>query len=103
MADHSVAFRALADASRLRIVEELSREPMTVRQLTDRLPITQSAVSQHLDVLRRAELVSYAPRGASNIYRIDPRGLGAVRAWLDQYWDEALQNYSRLFEEEEEE
>ena len=56
---------------------------MTVRQLTDRLPITQSAVSQHLAVLRKAELVAFEPRGASNLYRIDPRGLGAIRGWLE--------------------
>jgi len=99
MADHQAIFKALAEPSRCQIVEHLSREPLTVRQLTDRLPIGQSAVSQHLEVLRKAELVRFEPRGASNVYRIDPRGLGAVRAWLDRYWDEALGNYARLLED----
>ena len=98
MADHNDAFRALADGSRRRIVESLARRPMTVRQLTDGLPMSQSAVSQHLTVLRKAELVAFEPRGASNVYRIDPRGLGAIRAWLDRHWTEALGNYARLFE-----
>ena len=99
MTNHSAVFKALADPSRLRILEQLSGEQLTVRQLTDRLPITQPAVSQHLDVLRRAELVAFEPRGASNVYRIDPRGLGAMRAWLDRHWDSALANYSRLLDE----
>jgi DNA-binding transcriptional ArsR family regulator len=97
MTNHA-AFRALADPSRRRIVEFLARKPMTVRELTDRLPITQSAVSQHLEVLRKAKLVAFEPRGASNVYRVDPRGLGAIRAWLDRHWDEALANYAQLFE-----
>lgn len=99
MPDHRLALKALADTTRQQIVETLAGRPMTVRELTDRLPISQSAVSQHLEVLRKAELVAFEPRGASNIYRIDPRGLGAIREWLDRYWDEALGNYTRLFEE----
>ena len=84
-------------------VEALAAGPMTVRQLTDGLPISQSAVSQHLNVLRQAELVAFEPRGASNVYRIDPRGLGAVRAWLDRHWTEALGNYASLFDDDGEE
>lgn len=98
MTDHNAAFRALADLSRRRIVESLAGQPMTVRQLTDRLPISQSAVSQHLNVLRKAGLVAFEPHGASNVYRIDPRGLGTIRGWLDRYWTEALGNYAGLFE-----
>jgi DNA-binding transcriptional ArsR family regulator len=100
MTDDVSAFKALADPSRRRIVESLARRPMTVRQLTDGLPISQSAVSQHLNVLRQAELVAFEPRGASNVYRIDPRGLGAVRAWLDRHWTEALGNYASLFDDD---
>jgi DNA-binding transcriptional ArsR family regulator len=100
MTDDVSAFKALADPSRRRIVESLARRPMTVRQLTDGLPISQSAVSQHLNVLRQAELVAFEPRGASNVYRIDPRGLGAVRAWLDRHWTEALGNYANLFDDD---
>jgi DNA-binding transcriptional ArsR family regulator len=102
MANHTLALKALSDPTRQQIVETLSGGRMTVRELTDRLPISQSAVSQHLEVLRKAELVAFEPRGASNVYRIDPRGFGAIRAWFDRYWDEALGNYARLFEEGEE-
>lgn len=101
MANSNAVFKALAGSSRRRIVEALSRQPMTVRELTDKLPISQSAVSQHLEVLRKAQLVSFERRGASNIYRIDPRGIGAIRAWLDQYWSRALEKYAKLVEEDE--
>src|SRR5690349_10201625 len=100
MTNHSASLKALADPSRQWIVEQLSRQPMTVRQLTDRMTISQPAVSQHLDVLRKARIVTFEPRGASNVYRIDPRGLGALRSWLDRFWDEALSSYARLFYEE---
>jgi DNA-binding transcriptional ArsR family regulator len=47
-------------------------------------------VSQHLKVLKEAGLVDDKPEGTRRVYRIDPRGLGALRAWLDQFWDQAL-------------
>jgi DNA-binding transcriptional ArsR family regulator len=50
-------------------------------------------VSQHLKVLKEAGLVSDRTEGTQRIYTIDPKGLGALRAWLDQFWDEALENF----------
>ena len=92
-------FKALADPSRRSIVERLSTRPMTVREITDGMAISQPAVSQHLDQLKKAGLVRVEGRGASNVYRIDPEGLGVIRAWLDRHWSQALDNYSRFFEQ----
>jgi DNA-binding transcriptional ArsR family regulator len=47
-------------------------------------------VSQHLAVLKTAGLVTDRAEGTRRVYQIDPNGLGAIRAWLDQFWDEAL-------------
>jgi DNA-binding transcriptional ArsR family regulator len=47
-------------------------------------------VSQHLKVLKEAGLVADRPEGTRRVYYIDPNGLGALRRWLDQVWDEAL-------------
>jgi DNA-binding transcriptional ArsR family regulator len=47
-------------------------------------------VSQHLKVLKEASLVADRPEGTRRVYHIDPQGLGALRKWLDQFWDEAL-------------
>jgi hypothetical protein len=46
-----------------------------------------------LKVLKDAHLVRDETVGARRIYRIDPRGLGPLRAWLDRFWDEALESF----------
>jgi DNA-binding transcriptional ArsR family regulator len=55
--------------------------------------VSRPAVSQHLKVLKEAGLVSEDQDGARRIYRIDPQGLGQLRRWLDQFWDDALTNF----------
>ncbi len=85
---------ALSDPTRRRIVELLHRSPSSVRELTDRLPVSQPAVSQHLKVLRQARLVRSTPVGASNVYVLDPEGLTAVRSWLESVWDDVLDAFA---------
>jgi DNA-binding transcriptional ArsR family regulator len=58
------------------------------------LPVTRPAVSQHLKVLKEAGLVDDRAEGTRRIYQIDPKGLGAMRAWLDQFWDSALSAFA---------
>lgn len=81
---------ALADPTRRQVFEMIASGPRSVAELARALPVSQPAVSQHLKVLREAQLVRAEPRGASNIYHIDPRGLGEMRAWLDSIWTNAL-------------
>jgi DNA-binding transcriptional ArsR family regulator len=54
------------------------------------MPVSRPAVSQHLKVLKKAGLVREQRDGARHLYGIDPKGLGALRRWLDQFWDSAL-------------
>jgi DNA-binding transcriptional ArsR family regulator len=61
-----------------------------VSAIAEGLPVSRPAVSQHLKVLKAAGLVSDRQDGARRIYAIDPQGLGAMRAWIDQFWDAAL-------------
>ena len=84
------ALSALADPTRRRIFERLRDGQKPVRMLADGLPVSRPAVSQHLKVLKDAGLVDARASGTQRVYHIDPRGLGALRAWLDQFWDEAL-------------
>jgi len=84
------ALQALADPTRRRVFERLSHGPQPVGRLADGLPVSRPAVSQHLKVLKEAELVSEEQDGTRRIYRIDPHGLAALRAWLDQFWESAL-------------
>lgn len=84
------ALTALADPTRRRIFERLRKGPRPVGKLAAGLPVSRPAVSQHLKVLKEAGLVQEERDGARHVYSIDPKGLGQLRAWLDQFWDSAL-------------
>lgn len=86
----SAALDVLHDPTRRRVLELLRDGERSVRELTDQTTVTQPAVSQHLRVLREAGLVVARPEGTRRMYRIDPSGLSAVRAWVDSFWDDAL-------------
>jgi DNA-binding transcriptional ArsR family regulator len=72
------------------VLERLSDRPMAVGEIAEGMPVSRPAVSQHLKVLKEAGLVSDRQDGARRIYAIDPKGLGAMRAWLDRFWESAL-------------
>ena len=90
MAYRGAVFLALADETRRDVFERLRSGPKSVGEIAHGLPVSRPAVSQHLKVLKEAGLVADEADGARRIYRIDPQGLGALRAWLDRFWDEAL-------------
>jgi DNA-binding transcriptional ArsR family regulator len=93
-------FAALAEPMRAKIVETLAERPMAVGELAALLPVTRPAVSQHLKVLKEARLVRDHAEGTRRIYAIDPAGLGALRAWLDRFWDQSLAAYGAAAEKE---
>ncbi|MER9971874.1 metalloregulator ArsR/SmtB family transcription factor [Mesorhizobium sp. M0060] len=86
---------ALADPTRRKVFELIADRPRSVIDLTRVLPVSQPAVSQHLKVLKEARLVRAEPKGASNIYHLDPHGLGEMRAWLDRMWGDAIDAFKR--------
>ncbi len=85
-----LAFRALADDTRRAVFERLAAGPRAVGELAEVLPVSRPAVSQHLKVLKQAGLVTDRADGNRRVYQIDAAGLGAMRAWLDQFWEHAL-------------
>jgi DNA-binding transcriptional ArsR family regulator len=91
---YDIALAALADPTRRRIFEKLRSGPKAVSALAQGLPVSRPAVSQHLRVLKEAGLVVDKPEGTRRVYYIDPQGLGALRKWLDQFWDNTLQAYA---------
>jgi DNA-binding transcriptional ArsR family regulator len=101
MANASLAFAALGDPTRREIFERLARSPSAVGKLASELPVSRPAVSQHLKVLKDAGLVVHRTHGTRNVYEIDPNGLGALRAWLDQFWAEALDAFKAEVEKDE--
>ncbi len=102
MTNASRALAALGDATRREIFDRLAERPSSVGALAAQLPVSRPAVSQHLRVLKEAGLVEETPDGTRRIYRIDPRGIGAMREWLDQHWDRALAAFANFVEDTEE-
>jgi DNA-binding transcriptional ArsR family regulator len=84
---------ALADGTRLAIVARLSEGPLPVGRLAAGLPVTRSAVSQHLKILKEAGLVEDVAEGTRRIYRLNPIALAALRDQLDTFWRRALAGY----------
>lgn len=83
-----------ADPTRRAVLTALRTGPRSVGEIAGQLPVSQSAVSQHLRVLRDAGLVTVEPVGTRRLYRVDLDGLAEVRAWFDQFWDDVLEAFT---------
>ncbi len=100
MANGESALAALADPTRRAIFEAVARRPQAVGELAAGMPVSRPAVSQHLRALKDAQLVADEAVGTRRIYRLDPRGIGMMRDWLDRHWDQALAAFQQLADEE---
>jgi DNA-binding transcriptional ArsR family regulator len=85
---------ALADGTRRAIVDRLAEGEQAVGQLAAGLPVTRSAVSQHLKILKDAGLVTERAAGTRRLYRLNPAAVAALRDQLDTYWQRALARYA---------
>ena len=101
------AFDVLGDPVRRRILELLAggehSSGVMVAVVQAEFGITQSAVSQHLKVLREARLLTSAPAGNRHIYQVDPAGVAALRDYLDGFWNRSLAAFKRAAEDGQEE
>jgi len=91
---------ALGDPTRRAIFERLGAGPRAVGELASELPVSRPAVSQHLKVLKEAGLVVDTKHGTRRLYRLDPDGVGAVRAYFDTFWNQALAAFKTTLEQE---
>jgi DNA-binding transcriptional ArsR family regulator len=89
---------ALADPTRRAIFERLGERPQTPGELANDLPVSRPAVSQHLKVLKEAGLVVDTAAGTRHIYRLNPDGLAALRAYLEGFWNRALEAFKTAAE-----
>ena len=87
------ALDCLGDPTRRTVFERLRSGPMSVGEIAETMTISRPAVSQHLALLKEAGLVKNEPVGTRRVYYIDPHGLSVVRAWFDQFWDQALMSF----------
>jgi len=81
---------ALGDPTRRKLFEKLRSGPCSVNELVSVVPISQPAVSQHLKVLRDAQLVRVEKHGKQRIYRLNPVGLTELRTYVETLWDDVL-------------
>ncbi len=94
---------ALGDPTRREIFERLAVRPSAVGDLARGLPVSRPAVSQHLKVLKEAGLVKEVSEGTRHIYSLDPRGIAAMRRWLDSHWASALDAFKQFADQEDQE
>ena len=94
---------ALGDPTRRAIFERLAQSPSSVGAIAGELPVSRPAVSQHLKVLKQAGLVSDRQDGTRRIYSLDPRGVGALRAYVERFWNQSLAAFKQAAEQRDEE
>lgn len=94
---------ALGDPTRRAIFELLADHPRAVGELAGELPVSRPAVSQHLRVLKESGLVVDTRAGNRRIYRLNPDGVGSLRAELERFWSKALTAYKAAVEQPTEE
>jgi DNA-binding transcriptional ArsR family regulator len=99
----SVVIEALGDPTRRAIFERLAQGSAAVGELAQVVPVTRSAVSQHLKILKGVGLVSDRAVGTRRVYTVDPEALAALREYFDAFWHQSLAAFARAAEHTKEE
>ena len=92
------ALKALADPGRRRILTLIREEEHSAGKIAAEFTVTWPAISQHLRVLKEAGLVTERREGTRRLYRARPEGLREVRAFLDDFWEDRLEQLKREVE-----
>jgi DNA-binding transcriptional ArsR family regulator len=90
---------ALGDPTRRAIFERLADGPKAVGEIANELPVSRPAVSQHLKVLKQAGLVTDRAEGTRRLYQLNPHGIQDLRAYFDQFWNQALASFKEAVDE----
>ncbi len=91
---------ALGDGTRRAILDRLLRGPSSVGKLAAGFPISRPAISQHLQILKAASLVTDQVSGTRHVYQLNPQGFESLRAYFDQFWASALIAFQEKVEEQ---
>lgn len=89
---------ALGDPTRRQIFEIIAGGRASVSEIAEQLPVSRPAVSQHLRVLKEAELVRDTAEGTRRYYELDQAGIQALSSYLEQFWDHALHRFKEAAE-----
>jgi DNA-binding transcriptional ArsR family regulator len=98
--ENAQGWTTLADPNRRSILMKLAEGERTVGELTEALPVSQPAVSQHLKVLKQVGLVTDRAEGTKRVYRLNETGVAALHDQLDTFWQRTMSGFGRLMEDE---
>ena len=90
---------ALGDATRRAILARLLTGPLPVGELAREFPVSRPAISQHLRLLKQANLVVDRPIGTRRVYQLHPEGFNSLREYFEQFWSLALDSFKKKVEE----
>jgi DNA-binding transcriptional ArsR family regulator len=90
----SLVLAALGDPTRRSLLELLRASPLHVEEIARNLPVSRPAVSQHLKILKEAQLVCEHQQGARHYFSLNPAGFGSLREYADSMWQHALDAFA---------
>ena len=94
------SFNALGDATRRAILDRLLNAPASVGKLAAEFPISRPAISQHLKILKDANLVVDHSEGTRRVYQLNPAGFDPLREYFEKFWSRALHAFKNKVEEQ---
>jgi DNA-binding transcriptional ArsR family regulator len=98
------AFRALADPTRRQILLHLSKQDMSIGEVSENFEMTRAAIKKHLVILEEGNLISVHANGRERINRLEPRGMKSASDWLNyfnQFWDDKFVSLRNAIENQE--
>ena len=95
------ALKAIAAPRRRQILTLVRDDELTAGAIASHFDVTRPAISQHLNVLKEAGLVSERRNGTRRLYRARPEGLAELKEFLEDFWSERLEALKREAEQEE--
>ena len=95
------ALKAIAAPHRRQILRLVREGELSAGEIAAHFDVTRPAVSQHLNVLKEAGLLSERRNGTRRLYRARPQGLAELRTFLEEFWDERLEALKIEAEQEE--
>jgi len=96
-----LVLQAIAEPRRRDILRLIQRSELSSGEIAARFDVTRPAISQHLQVLVAAGLVSMRREGTRRLYRARPEGLAELRQFLEEFWDNRLERLKQAAEAEE--
>jgi DNA-binding transcriptional ArsR family regulator len=95
------ALKAIAAPRRRQILTLVRDDELSAGEIASHFDVTRPAVSQHLNVLKEAGLVSERRNGTRRLYRARPEGFVEIKDFLEEFWDVRLEALKREAEKEE--